>query len=125
MVETVETEGKEFQLLQDSLLLGLVDLAFLKADFLPQVAEVAAEGGFGDAKLGGQAGARGSGKEAAVDLGPGGVVADGAAFVHLKTVFGFRFPVFGKGMGEVIREAGGGPEWVGLLARKKRESEKR
>ena len=82
MVETVEAEGKEFQLLQDSLLLGLVDLAFLKADFLPQVAEVAAEGGFGDAKLSGQAGARGSGEEAAVDLGPGGVVADGAAFVH-------------------------------------------
>ena len=82
VVETVETEGKEFQLLQDSLLLGLAGLTFLKADLLVQVAEVAAEGGFGDAKLGGQAGARGSGEEAAVDLGPGGVVADGAAFVH-------------------------------------------
>jgi len=39
------------------------------------------------------------GPEAAVDLGPGGVIADGTAFVHLGAVFSFQFSVFGKRIG--------------------------
>jgi len=55
---------------------------FLEGDLLFQVAEVAAEGRGGEAIPGGQGAARVAALEAPVDLGPGGVIADGTTFVH-------------------------------------------
>ncbi len=43
---------------------------------------MAAEGRGGEAILGGQGAARDTALETPVDLGPGGVIADGATFVH-------------------------------------------
>ena len=61
---------------------SLVSLVFLEGDLLFQVAEVAAEGRGGEAIPGGQGAARVAALEAPVDLGPGGVIADGTTFVH-------------------------------------------
>jgi len=119
VVEAVQTEGQEFQLLQDGLLLGLVRLVFLEGYLLFEVAEMAAEGGLGDAILPGQAAARVAALEAPVDLGPGGVVADGAAFIHLKTVFRFQFSVSSKRIMERLSGEGTrAPTRVGRLAEK-------
>jgi len=53
---------------------------------------------------------------AAVDLGPGRMIAYGTAFVHSGAVFGFQFAVFRKRIGgKVIRGRGRGPERVGQV----------
>ena len=56
----------------------------LEGQLLLEVAVVAAQGGRGGAVLGGQGPAGDAGEQALVDLGPGGVIADGAAFFHAR-----------------------------------------
>ncbi len=96
VVEAVQAGGEEIQVVQEGLLLGLVGMVFLEGQLL---LEVAAEGRGGQAILGGQGAVSDPGQEGLVDLVPGGVVADGTTLVHLETVFGFQFAVFGKRIG--------------------------
>jgi hypothetical protein len=93
VVKAVQAEGQEFQMVHE----GILDLPVFPEDqLLAEVAGVAAEGGRGEAVGRGQGAVRDAGQEAPVDLGPGGVIADSTTFIHLRTVFGFQFSVFGK-----------------------------
>ena len=92
VVEAVEAEGEEFQLVQEGVLGGVV---VLEGQLLLEVAVVAADGGRGGAVLGGQGPAGEAVEQALVDIGPGGMIADGAAFFHERQfpVASSQFPV--------------------------------
>ncbi len=66
----------------EGLLLGLLGPVFLEGQLLPEVAGMAAEGRGGKDVLPGYGAIRDPGQEAPVDLGPGGVFADSATFIH-------------------------------------------
>jgi len=93
VVEAVQTAGQEVQVVQEGLVPGLVVPVLLEGKLALKVPGVAAEGRGGEAVAGGQGAEAHPMEEGAVDVGAGGVVANGAAFVHRFSVFSFRFAV--------------------------------
>ena len=90
VVEAVQAVGQEVQV---GLLPGLVGLVFLEGKLALKVPGVAAEGRGGEAVAGGQGAEARPMDEGAVDVGAGGVVANGTAFIHGFSVSGLRFSV--------------------------------
>jgi hypothetical protein len=82
VVETVQAGGQEVQVVQEGLLPGLVGPVFLEGKLALKVPGVAAEGRRGEAVAGGQGAEAHPMDEGAVDVGAGGMVANGTALFH-------------------------------------------
>jgi hypothetical protein len=80
--EAVQADIQEGQFIQEGGLVGLVVEALLEVTLAGEVFDVAAEGGGTEAELGGQGAVGHPMHQAEVDLGAGGVRADGTAFYH-------------------------------------------
>jgi hypothetical protein len=89
--EAVQAGFQEGQFIQEGGLVGLVFLALLEAALAGEMLDVAAQGGGAEAELGGQGAIGHPMHEAEVDIGAGGMRADGTAFDHIYAPGG-RFP---------------------------------
>jgi hypothetical protein len=89
--EAVQAGFQEGQFIQEGGLVGLVFEARLEVALAGEMLEVAAEGGGAEAELGGQGAVGHPMHQAEVDLGAGGVRADGTAFDHIYASGG-KFP---------------------------------
>jgi hypothetical protein len=80
--EAVQAGFQEGQFIQEGGLVGLVFLALLEVALAGEMLDVAAQGGGAEAELGGQGAIGHPMHQAEVDIGAGGVRADGTAFDH-------------------------------------------
>jgi hypothetical protein len=78
--KAVKADIQEGQFIQEGGLVGLVVEALLEVTLAGEVFDVTAEGGGAEAELGGQGAVGHPMHQAEVDLGAGGVRADGTAF---------------------------------------------
>jgi hypothetical protein len=81
--EAIQADIQEGQFIQEGGLVGLVFQALLEITLAGEVFDVAAKGGGAEAELGGQGAVGHPMHQAEVDLGAGGVRADGTAFYHI------------------------------------------
>jgi hypothetical protein len=89
--EAVQAGIQEGQFIQEGGLVGLVFQALLEIALAGEMFDVAAEGGGAEAELPGQGAVGHPMHKAEVDLGAGGVRADGTAFYHIYAPGG-KFP---------------------------------
>jgi hypothetical protein len=89
--EAVQTDFQEGQFIQEGGLAGLVVEVLLEVALAGEMLDVAAEGGGAEAELRGQGAVGHPMHKAEVDLGAGGVRADGTTFYHIYAP-GKRFP---------------------------------
>ena len=109
--KAVQAVLQEVQTVQEGLLPGLVGPVLLEGKLALKVPGVAAEGRGGEAVAGGQGAEARPIDEAAVDVGAGGVVANGTTFVHGFSVFSLRFSVKEPGERLSGREVMGQHGW--------------
>jgi hypothetical protein len=81
--EAVQADFQEGQFIQEGGLVGLVFQALLEVALAGEMFDVAAESGGAEAELGGQGAIGHLIHQAQVDLGAGGMRADGTAFYHI------------------------------------------
>jgi hypothetical protein len=113
VVETVQTGGQEVQVVQEGLLPGLVGPVLLEGKLALKVPGVAAEGRGREAVAGGQGAEARPMDEGAVDVGAGGVIADGTTVIHGFAVFSLRFSVKEPGERLSGERAKGQHRWDG------------
>ena len=114
--EAVQADIEEGQFVQEGGLLGFVLAAALGLKVAGEMLGVAAKGRGGKVELGGQGAVRDRGHESVIDLGAGGVIADGTTFFHTCAPRQ-EFP-HDAGWVQAIRGGDGGPARVGQMTGK-------